>query len=188
MRKVILFMMVSLDGFFEGPNHTIDWHNVDAEFNEFAIHQLNEVDTLLFGRRTYELMASYWPTPTATTDDPIVAERMNNLPKIVISRTLQKTEWNNSRLIRENVAEEITKLKQQPGKDIAIFGSSNLSQTLTRLRLIDEYRIIVNPIVLGGGTSLLEGISDRLILKLVRTKVFSSGNVLLYYEPVRKAG
>ena len=145
MRKVILFMMVSLDGFFEGPNHAIDWHNVDAEFNEFAIHQLNEVDTLLFGRRTYELMASYWPTPTATTNDPIVAERMNNLPKIVVSRTLQKVEWNNSRLIRENVAEEISKLKQQPGKDMAIFGSSNLSLTLTRLGLIDEYRVIREP-------------------------------------------
>jgi dihydrofolate reductase len=185
MRKVILFMMVSLDGFFEGPNHALDWHNVDAEFNEFAIHQLNEVDVLLFGRKTYEMMASYWPTPAATKNDPIVAERMNNLPKLVFSRTLQKVEWNNSRLIKENVAEEISKLKQQPGKDMAIFGSSDLSVTLAKLGLIDEYRIMVNPVVLGNGTRLFAGMNHRLNLKLVKTKSFSSGNVLLYYVPDR---
>ena len=143
------------------------------------------MDVLLFGRKTYELMASYWSTPSATSNDPIVAERMNSLPKVVFSRTLQKTEWNNTRLISENVAEEIAKLKQQPGKDIAIFGSSNLSVTLAKLSLIDEYRIMVNPVVLGNGTRLFEGINHRLNLKLTRTKAFSSGNVLLYYIPDR---
>jgi len=183
MRKVIFQMMISLDGFFEGPNREIDWHNVDEEFNNYAIDLLNNVDLLLFGRVTYELMAGYWPTPSATTDDPIVAGKMNSLPKIVFSRTLGKADWNNTRLVKENIAEEISKLKQQPGKDLAIFGSSDLALFFIKLNLIDEYRIIVNPLVLGEGKPLFKGINGRLPLKLLKAKTFSSGNVLLYYQP-----
>ena len=183
MRKVILFMAVSLDGFFEGPNREIDWHNVDKEFNEFAISQLNEFGTLLFGRVTYQLMAGYWPTPAATTDDQFVAGKMNSLPKIVFSRTLDKADWNNTRLVKDNVAEEVNKLKNQPGKDIAIFGSSNLCVSFIQMGLIDEFRIMVNPVVLGNGHPLFGGIRDKLKLKLLKTKTFSSGNVLLYYQP-----
>jgi dihydrofolate reductase len=179
-------MLVSLDGFFEGPNRELDWHNVDQEFNEFAIDQLNSLDFLLFGRVTYEMMASYWPTPAALRDDPIVAGRMNALPKIVISKTLDKAEWNNTRLMKDHIAEEIGKLKQQPGKDMAIFGSSDLATSLTELGLVDEYRIMVNPVVLGAGKPLFKGIPGRLQLKLVKTKTFHNGNVLLYYEPARK--
>ncbi len=186
MRKIILFMLVSLDGFFEGPNREIDWHNVDEEFNEFAIDQLNTMDILLFGRVTYELMASYWPTPAALRDDPIVAAKMNAMPKIVFSKTLEKVEWNNTRVIKDHITEEITKLKQQPGKDMAIFGSSDLALSLTELGLMDEYRIMVNPVVIGSGKPLFKGIHDKLQLKLVRTKTFRSGNVLLYYEPAKK--
>ena len=102
MRKVILFNMVTLDGFFEGPNREINWHHVDEEFNEFAIDQLDSADGLLFGRVTYEMMASYWPTPAARTNDPIVAGKMNALPKFVFSRTLKKAEWNNTKLVKEN--------------------------------------------------------------------------------------
>ena len=127
MRKVFLFMMVTLDGFFEGPNHEIDWHNVDEEFNEFAIDQLNEVDTILFGRVTYEGMASSWPTIAAIEDDPDVAARMNAISKIVFSRTLDRAEWSNSRLVKENIAGEVSQLKQQQGRDLAIFGSANLT-------------------------------------------------------------
>lgn len=177
--------MISLDGFFEGPNREIDWHNVDEEFNEYAIDLLDNVDVLLFGRVTYELMANYWPTLSATTDDPIVASKMNSLPKIVFSRTLEKADWNNTRLVKENIAEEVSKLKQQPGKDLAIFGSSDLALSFIKLSLIDEYRIIVNPLVLGEGKSLFKGISDKLTLKLLKTKTFNSGNVLLYYQPKR---
>ena len=183
MRKVFLFNMVTLDGFFEGPNQDISWHHVDDEFNEFAIDQLKEVDTLLFGRVTYEGMASYWPTEFAIRDDPIVAGLMNNLPKIVFSKTLEKAEWSNSRLIKENVPEEVSKLKQQPGKDIAIFGSSDLAVTLAESGLIDEYRIIVNPVFWGGGTPLLKGIKEKLNLKLLKSRTFKSGNVLLCYAP-----
>ena len=183
MRKVFLFNMTTLDGFFEGPNQDISWHNVDDEFNEFAIDQLNEIGTLLFGRVTYQGMESYWPTESAIKDDPIVAGLMNSLPKIVFSTTLDKAEWNNSRLVKENVVEEVLKLKGQPGKDIAIFGSSDLAVTLAGQGLIDEYRIIVNPVFLGGGTPLLKGIKEKVNLKLLNARIFKSGNVLLYYAP-----
>jgi len=155
MRKIFLFMMVSLDGFYEGKNGDISWHNADnEEFNKFAVQQTSEADMLLFGRKTYELMVSYWPTEAAKRDDPIVAGLMNNLPKIVISHTLEKVEWENTRLVKENVAEVITKLKEQPGKDIAILGSSELTVFLTQQGLVDEYRIMVNPVALGNGKSL----------------------------------
>jgi dihydrofolate reductase len=186
MRKVILFNLITVDGFFAGPNGEIDWHHVDEEFNEFAGEQLDSTDGLLFGRVTYQLMASYWPTDAATTDDPIIAGKMNSLPKIVFSRTLDKAEWNNTRLIKENIAEEISKLKQKPGKDLFVFGSADLAATLTQLGLIDEYRIIVNPVVLGSGIPLFKDVQHRIELKLVKTRTFRNGNVLLYYEPEGK--
>ena len=113
----------------------------------------------------------------------MVAGLMNSLPKIVFSRTLDKAEWNNSKLVKENVVEKVLKLKEQSGKDIAIFGSSALAVTLAERGLIDEYRIIVNPVFLGGGTSLLKGITEKLNLKLLNARIFKSGNVLLYYAP-----
>lgn len=185
MRKVFLFNMVTLDGFFEGPNHDINWHRTDEEFNAFAIAQLNDIGTLLFGRVTYELMASYWPTPAAVEDDPVVAEKMNSTPKVVFSRTLDSAEWNKTRLARDAV-QEITKLKQQDGKDIAIFGSANLAASLIPPGLIDEFRIIVNPVVLGKGTPLFQGVKDPLNLNPVSSKTFGNGNVLLVYQPVQK--
>ena len=183
MRKVIMFNMVTLDGFFEGPNGELDWHHVDEEFNEFASDQLGSADGLLFGRVTYQLMASYWPTDLAVRNDPIIAAKMNTLPKIVFSRTLEKAEWNNTRLVKDNVAEEISRLKQQSGRDLLLFGSAGLASTLTQLGSIDEYRIMVNPVILGKGKPLFSGIHHRLVLKLVRTKIFRNGNVLLCYQP-----
>lgn len=187
VRKVIVFMMTTLDGYFAGPNDEIDWHVVDTEFNEFALEQLHSVEVLLFGRVTYAGMASYWPTPDAMTDAPDIAEKMNTLPKIVFSRTLEKAAWHNTRLIKGNIAEEITALKQQPGKDLIIFGSSNLAASFIHLGLIDEFRILVNPVILGRGKSLFGGITDRLHLKLLKTRVFSSGSVLHYYQPGSQA-
>jgi len=185
MRKVIFFNLISLDGYFEGPNRDIDWHHVDEEFNDFAIQQTSEFGALLFGRVTYELMASYWPTDAARKDDPEVAGLMNTLPKVVFSNTLEKVEWENTTLVKDNFVEEVSKLKEQPGKDIAIFGSSDLAVTFIDLGLIDEFRIMVNPVVLGGGKPILQGISSRLELKLLKVKTFQSGNVLLYYEPMK---
>jgi dihydrofolate reductase len=183
MRKVIFFMLVSLDGFYEGPNHEIDWHNVDEEFNDFANVQLDSVGLLLFGRVTYEMMAAYWPTQAAVGNDPITAGNMNRLPKIVFSRTLSSVAWQNTRLVKKNIEEEISKLKGQPGKDLIIFGSSDLSVDLIQAGLIDEFRIMLNPVVLGHGKSLFNGFQERLDLELIKTRTFKSGNVLLYYIP-----
>ena len=180
MRKIIFQNMISVDGFFEGPNRDISWHNVDAEFNDLAIEFLNSIDLLVFGRVTYDLMAGYWPTKDAIRDDQIIAAKMNSLAKIVVSRTMQKADWNNTRLINDIV--EIKKAKEQPGKDIAIFGSSDLALSLLKEGLIDEFRVIVNPVILGSGKTLLQGISDKLDLKLLNTRTFKSGNVLLSYE------
>jgi dihydrofolate reductase len=126
MRKILSFMVATVDGYYEGLNQEFDWPIVDEEFSQFAVQQLDEVDTLLFGRVTYQEMAAYWPTPAAEQDDAEVAARMSGISKIVVSRRLDTAEWANTRFIKDDVAEELTKLKQQPGKDIVIFGSSEL--------------------------------------------------------------
>ncbi len=186
MRKIIWFNMVTLDGFFEGPNHEIDWHNVDGEFNEFAAEQLDSMDGLLFGRMTYQMMASYWPSEMAVTNDPVIAEKMNSKVKIVYSSTLDKADWNNTTLIKGNIVRETQKLKQQPGRDMAIFGSAVLGNALLEAGLIDEVRVMVNPIVLRNGHPLFKDGTERLHLKLVNSRVFGNGNILLYYQPVVK--
>ena len=183
MRKIISFNMVTLDGFFEGLNHDIYWHRVDDEFNQFAVEQLNSAGGLIFGRITYEMMASYWPTGEAVKNDPIVTGQMNAIPKIVFSRTLNESNWNNTRLVKESAETEIIKLKQETGKDFFIFGSAVLSSALARAGLIDEFRMILNPVVLGNGKALFQGVTRPLNFKLLKTKLFQNGNVLLYYPP-----
>jgi dihydrofolate reductase len=184
MRRIFAFIMTTLDGYYEGPNQEFDFWVVDEEFNRFAVDQLDEVDTLLFGRVTYQGMAAYWPTPAGEQDDPRVAARMNGLSKIVVSRTLDKAEWVNTRLITGDVADELTKLKERPGKDIALLGSSDLTVSLIRMGLVDEVRIMVNPVVLGAGKSVFWTAGERIILKLLKSRPFDSGNVLLYYQPL----
>jgi dihydrofolate reductase len=159
---------------------------VDEEFNEMAIKFLDTVDTLIFGRRTYDLMASYWPTVSATTDDPVVAGKMNSLQKVVFSRTLEGVNWNNSRLVKGDPVEEVRRLKQHPGKDMAIFGSADLAAPLIRQGLIDEYRIMIGPILLGGGKSLFDALGCQQRLKLLESKSFRNGNVLVRYSPESK--
>lgn len=184
MRNVIMFNLISLDGYFEGENKwDIGWHQVDKEFNQFAIDQLDKADGLIFGRVTYQGMASYWSTTEAIKDDPQVASRMNSIRKYVFSKTLDQVEWNNTQLIKENAIEELKRLKEQPGKDLLIFGSANLASTFTRQNLIDEYRLMVNPIVLGKGGPLFMESGSNLKLRLLNTKSFGNGNVLLYYAP-----
>ncbi len=176
--------MITVDGFFAGVKGEINWHKVDAEFNQDSLEFLENVDTLIFGRVTYDLMASYWQTPDALEDDPIIADKMNSLQKIIFSRTTDKVIWNNSRAISEINVAEIQKLKQDPGKDIAIFGSGMIVSALTELGLIDEYRFIVNPVILGKGKSLFTDSKKILNLKLLETYEFKSGNVLMSYKPV----
>jgi dihydrofolate reductase len=185
MRKLFVFNMTSLDGYFEGPERDISWHRVDAEFNEYAIAMLNSVDLLLFGRVTYELMARHWPTPEVMKNDPLVAERMNNLWKVVFSRTLDRVSWHNTRLVKENIEEEIIKMKKQAGKDMALLGSGGVMTEFAQRGLIDEYRIMVNPVVLGSGNPLFKDIKEKLNLELVDTRTFGNGNVLLSYRPVK---
>jgi len=183
MRKIFAFIMTTLDGYYEGPNQEFDFWVVDEEFEEFSVEQLDEVDALLFGRVTYEGMAAYWPTPAAERDDPSVAAKMNGLSKIVVSRTLEKAEWTNTRLIKDDITQELRALKEQPGKDIAILGSSDLTVSLLELGLVDEVRIMVNPVVLGAGKSVFRTAGERISLKLLKSRPFDSGNVLLYYQP-----
>ncbi len=188
MSRVFAFNMVTLDGYFEGPGHDLGWHNVDAEFNEFAISQLHDIGALIFGRLTYEMMASYWPTAAAKADDPVVAGLMNDVPKIVVSRTLGKVAWSNSMLIRDRLGDEIAGLKQRSTKDSAVFGSARLLATLMQMNLVDEHRLMVNPIVLGQGTPLFQPPIRKLNLRLIRTRIFGNGNVLLCYETARMPG
>ena len=183
MRNIIVQEMVTVDGFFAGPKGEIDWHVVDGEFNEYAIGVLNSVDTLIFGSVTYELMANYWPTPAALKDDPVVAGRMNSLSKIVFSKEPTGTSWNNTKILNDINADELLKMKQDAGKDMIIFGSGIIVSALTVLGLIDEYRFIVNPVILGKGKTLFAGVDGAKKLKLIKTQQFSSGNVLLQYKP-----
>ncbi|WP_326828846.1 dihydrofolate reductase family protein [Streptosporangium sp. NBC_01810] len=183
MRKIFSFIMTTLDGYFEGRNHDLGWHNVDEEFGEFAARQLDESGTLVFGRVTYRLMAGFWPTPEGEKADPAVAARMNGTDKIVVSRTQDRVEWAGTRLIKQDLVEEFTRLKREPGKDIAILGSSDLTVSLLRLGLVDELRIMVNPVVLGEGTPLFGTVMGRIDLKLLKTRTFNSGNVLHHYRP-----
>jgi dihydrofolate reductase len=182
MRKLVVFNLVTMDGYVAGPNGEIDWHNVDGEFNDFAIEQTATFDALVFGRVTYDLMASYWPTEDAIKNDPIVAGQMNAIPKLVVSRTLDKADWNNTRLVKDNVVAEIKKLKDEPGKEIAIFGSSNLSAYLLDEGLIDEIRLIVNPIILGNGMPIFKGAQKQSRWELYKSRTFRNGNILHYYR------
>jgi dihydrofolate reductase len=184
MRKIIVREMITVDGFFAGPNGEIDWHHVDTEFNEDSLKFLDTIDTLIFGRITYDLMASYWPTPEGLKDDPIIADKMNSLSKIVFSKTVGKATWNNSKIFSEINVEEIKKMKEAAGKDIAIFGSGTIVTALTELGLIDEYRFIVNPVILGKGKTLFANLEKKPKLKLLKTHEFKSGNVSLSYKPL----
>jgi dihydrofolate reductase len=180
MRKLFWQMNVTLDGFMEGPNRELDYTAgfADPDFDRYATEMLQSIDAILLGRRTYQLFADYWPSAAGPD-----ADRMNQLPKVVFSRTLEKVEWNNSRLVKGKVAEEVARLKQEPGNDLALFGSADLASTLIRLGLIDEYRILLTPVVLGSGTPMFKDIRDRIGLKLTKAATWSSGIVALYYQP-----
>jgi dihydrofolate reductase len=173
--------MVTLDGFFSGPSGELDWHTVDAEFNEYASKLLAAADTLVFGRLTYAQMAAYWPTAMAVNDDPIIAERMNELKKVVFSSSLASADWNNTRLSREDAADEISRMKQQGAGDIVVLGSGQIVRALARRGLIDDYRLLVNPVILGKGALLFDHMEHQTTLKLARVQRFSSGLVGLFY-------
>ena len=186
MRILYTFLVVTVDGFYEGPKGEFDWPNVDDEFNRYSVANLNDTGIIIFGRVTYEGMAGYWTSPAALDEDPMIAPLMNEIPKAVVSSTLLEATWNNSTLIKgDGVATEISKLKSQPGRSIGIFGSPNLTFSLIEMGLVDELRLMIHPVALGSGRSIFTMMTGRLTFDLLRTTVFESGNVLLTYRPGR---
>lgn len=186
MRKIVLFMHVSLDGFVAGPNGEMDWIIVDEEMFDYAARRTAAADTALYGRITYEMMQSYWPTagdqPGATKHDIEHSRWYNTVTKVVVSRTMKGTSLPHTKIISDNVSNEIIELKQAAGKNILIFGSPSTCHTLMANSLIDDYWLLVNPMLLGHGIPLFKGVTDRLKLKLADTIPFASGVVCLHYE------
>ena len=185
MRKLIMWNMVTLDGLFEGPKKwDLDWHNYvwGDELEQMSIGQLKAADMLLFGRVTYEGMASYWPSAQGET-----AELMNGIAKVVFSRTLDRAEWGNTQLVKADAEQVVTRLKQQSGRDMLIFGSANLSAQLMEKGLIDEYRLGMNPLVLGSGNPLFKPSGHMLRMKLLEARPLKSGCVILRYQPMTGA-
>jgi dihydrofolate reductase len=184
MRKLVVFNNVTLDGYFTDPRGDMRWaHNDDAEWTAFAAENASGGGVLLLGRITYDLMASYWPTPAALTTAPAVAEGMNRMQKVVFSRTMDKASWQNTTLVKGDIVTAVRRMKHEPGPGMAILGSGSIVSQLTQARLIDEYQIVVHPIVLGEGKTMFAGLGEQVPLRLTKTRVFGNGNVVLWYEP-----
>lgn len=194
MRKVILAMQMTLDGYSTGPNGEMDYlppfnnEEIWRDIHQEMWRELENADTILLGRVTYQIWEKYWPAaatnPQSTENDLRFSRFADEIQKIVFSKTLDTVEWKNSRLVKDNVAEEILNLKQQTGKNLVVAGGADLAQSIARLGLIDEYRITVHPAVLGRGKLLLKDLNVRQSLKLVGTKTYASGAVGLSYERV----
>lgn len=186
MRTVVYGMMVTIDGFIEGPNHQLDWPIIDEELHQYINDQQRATDTYVYGRRMYELMEGFWPTadrdPSAPAFVVEFARIWRDMPKVVCSRTLDQV-GPNARLVRDDVVDEVARLKQQPGKNIDV-GGAEIAAALIRHNLIDEYHLFIHPIVLGGGTPMFPALSDQRLVRLVDTHTFRSGVVFLRYQPV----
>jgi dihydrofolate reductase len=183
MRTLASFVMTTVDGFYEGPDGEFDWPVVDDEFNTFAVDQLDRADALVFGRVTYEGMVQYWTTDDAATDSPAVAQRMNTMPKFVVSTTLHHADWDGTTLITGSLDQAMSDLKAQPGRDLLVLGSPGLTASLGLAGVLDELRVMVTPVALGQGKSLLRSLTNRLSFQLLDVRQFASGNVLLTYRP-----
>ncbi len=184
MRKLLVFNSVTLDGYFTDQNGDMSWAHKqdDPEWNAFTAENAESGGELLFGRVTYELMASFWPTPAAAQMLPEIAENMNKAPKVVFSRKMDKASWNNTRVIKGDLAEEIRKLKEAPGDGLVLMGSGTIISKIALKGVIDEYQMVVNPLALGKGRTMFDGIEDKLNLTLTSTRAFQNGNVLLTYK------
>jgi dihydrofolate reductase len=184
MAKLVVYNSVSLDGFFTDAKGDMSWaHKKDPEWQAFVSENAANGGRLLFGRVTYDLMASFWPTPLAAQSNPSVVERMNRLQKYVFSRTLEKAAWSNTTLLKGELTAEVRKLKLQPGPNVVIMGSGSIVVQLADAGLIDEYQIVLNPLVLGRGRTLFDGVKNKLPLELAKSRAFANGNVVLSYEP-----
>lgn len=185
MPQLTCFNFISLDGYYKGVDNDIHWHRHGEEEGKFSAENMKSGNTLLFGRVTYEMMAGYWPSPMAMENSPVVAAGMNNANKIVFSRTLSKADWENTRLIKDNIVEEISKLKKLPGKDMTILGSGSIITQFAEAGLIDEYQFMIDPVALGNGTPIFKNIHAKMDLELLSSRVFKSGTVLLTYRPLK---
>jgi len=180
MRKVVMWNMVTPEGYFEAPGHDLSWFVFDDELGSYITDSQKEASLLLFGRSTYEMMAAYWPTAEGQ-----IADFMNSVEKVVFSRTLKGADWNNTRLVGDDVPGEVRRLKATGSGDIFVFGSADLAATLVPVGLVDEFRFGVNPVLLGSGVPLLKGGFERTSLELLSVKALKSGVVILHYEPRR---
>jgi dihydrofolate reductase len=188
MRKLGVFNTVSVDGYFTDANGDMSWaHNAtpDAEWDAFVSGNASGGGMPLFGRITYDLMASFWPTPMAAKQSPAVAEGMNRMPKAVFSRTMDTASWKNTKVVKGDLATEVRKLKSEPGPDMVILGSGSIVAQLAQESLIDEYQIVTAPLALGAGRTLFDGVKSALRLTLKKTRSFANGNVVSWYEPIR---
>jgi len=189
VQKLLVFNNISLDGYFTAANGDFSWAhagNDDAEFNAFVAGNASGGGQLLFGRITYEIMAGFWPTPQAKQTMPKVAEGMNSMQKVVFSRTLNGVSWNNTRLVKGNLVSEVTRMKNEPGNGMAILGSGTIVAQLAPEGLIDEYQFLVNPVVLGSGRTMFDGMKEKLNLKLSKTRTFNNGKVYLSYQSLAR--
>jgi dihydrofolate reductase len=185
MTKLVVYNAMSLDGYFTDAAGDMSWaHKQDPEWQAYVSENASGGGQLLFGRLTYELMASFWPTPLAAQSNRIVVERMNSMRKFVFSRTLDSVSWNNTTLLKGDLTTEVRKLKQEPGPNLVIMGSGSVVAQLADAGLIDEYRIVLNPLAVGSGRTLFEGVKRRLPMKLTKSRAFGNGNIVLSYEPV----
>lgn len=182
MRTVASFILLSLDGFYEGPNGEFDWAIVDEGFNDFAIRQLDGADALGFGRATYEHMAAYWPTDLAEANDPDITSRMNTKPKLVFSTSLEHAGWSNTTVMSGEAVEQVPAVTTAVEGELLVLGSAHLTANFAAAGILDELRIMVCPIVLGQGHSLFGDLRDRLPLTLAHVRPFDSGNILLTYR------
>ena len=186
MAQLHVFNNTTLDGYFTDRKGDLSWAHMnddDPEYQKFVAENAKGGDTLVLGRKTYEMMASYWPTPEASKNQPDVAEGMNKLRKIVFSKTLKDLSWNNSILVKSDPVAEIRKLKEGDGKGMTILGSGTIISQLAPAGLIDQYQLLVNPVVLGDGRTMFDGVERPLNLKLTETRAFRNGKVLMTYAP-----
>lgn len=185
MRTLTLYNFLTLNGFYKDPFGGTGWHSHGIEESKYSEEALARNNILLFGRKTYEMMNSFWPTTIAYESFPVVAEGMNNAEKIVFSRSMNSADWNNTTIIKENIIERVKELKETPGKNLTILGSGSIASQFAEENLIDRYEIMIDPVLLGAGSPLLSGIKEPLKLGLLKSRVFQSGVVLLEYEVAR---
>lgn len=183
MPQLKVFIQQSLDGYFTDAHGDMSWaHKHDEEWSAFAADNASGGGALLFGRITYQMMASFWPTDAGRATNAQVAEHMGKTRKYVCSRTLREAPWQNTTVLNGELATEIARLKREPGPDLTTLGSGNLVAQLSQAGLVDVYQVVLNPIALGKGRTIFDGLERRLNLKLARTRSFKNGNVVLWYE------